>query len=268
MPNDLRTDEATLGGVDEFSGTRALVTGGTRGIGAATVARLLAGGATVVAVARNDAPVPAGARLVTADLSTSAGAAEAAERALDVLGGLDVLVNNAGSNVQVPDGVLAADDGQWAINLDANLLSAVRLDRALVPVMTAQGYGSVIHVSSGAARFPQANGVPYAAAKAALNAYSKGLANEVGPSGVRVTVVMPGFVETDTMFTRLAEVAERAGRSVEDLRAEIRERFEAPLGRPGRVGEAAELIAFLASPRASYITATQIMLDGGLVPTL
>lgn len=78
MPSGLRTDKATRGGADEFSGTRALVTGGPRGIGAATVARLLAGGATVVAVARNDAPVPAGARLVTADLSTSAGAAEAA----------------------------------------------------------------------------------------------------------------------------------------------------------------------------------------------
>src|SRR5262249_36405088 len=140
---------------EEFDGLRVVVTGGTRGIGAATVSRLRAGGARVVAVARNAAAAPRGVHLVTADLSTQGGVVEAAERALENLGGLDALVNNAGGNRQNPDGPLAATDDDWATNLDSNLLGAVRLDRALVPTLVEQGHGSVVHVSSGAARYPQ-----------------------------------------------------------------------------------------------------------------
>lgn len=253
---------------EEFDGLRVVVTGGTRGIGAATVSRLHADGAQVVTVARNAATVPTGVHLVTADLSTQAGVTEAAERALETLGGLDALVNNAGSNRQVADGPLAATDDDWAANLDGNLLGPIRLDRALVPTLVEQGHGSVVHVTSGAARYPQTNAVPYAAAKAALNAYSKGLANHVGLHGVRVTAVMPGMVWTDTIDTALKEMSERSGRAFDDLAAEVRGRFTIPLGRPGTVAEAAELITFLVSSRASYLTGTQVVLDGGLMPTL
>jgi NAD(P)-dependent dehydrogenase (short-subunit alcohol dehydrogenase family) len=213
------------------------------------VRSLVAAGAHVVAVARNQAAVPAGVRLVTADLTTPGGVEAAATAALDHRGGIDVLIDNAGRNTQVPEGVLAATDDDWQANLEANLLSALRLDRALVPHMTAQGHGAVVHVSSNAARYPQPNGVPYAAAKAALNAYSKSLALACGPHGVRVTAVMPGVIETDAVETSLRQAAERTGRDLDSIRREFHQRLTAPLGRPGQPEEAAELIAFLASPR-------------------
>ncbi|GAA1931781.1 oxidoreductase [Streptantibioticus ferralitis] len=263
-PTLLPDPSADLG----LRGARAVVTGGTRGIGAATVRRLAAAGARVVAVARNQAAVPTGVHLVTADLTVPGGIEQAAAAALDHLGGIDVLVDNAGRNTQVPDGVLAATDGDWQANLEANLLSVVRLDRALVPHMTAQGHGAVVHVSSNAARYPQPNGAPYAAAKAALNAYSKSLALACGPRGVRVTAVMPGVIEGDAVEASLRQAAERTGRDLDAIRKEFHQRLAAPLGRPGQPEEAAELIAFLASPRASYLTGITISVDGGLLPTL
>ncbi|MEV7977017.1 oxidoreductase [Streptomyces sp. NPDC086519] len=263
-PTLLPDPSADLG----LHGTRAVVTGGSRGIGAATVRRLVTAGAHVVAVARNRAEVPTGVQVVTADLNTSDGAEQAAAAALDLLGGIDVLVDNAGRNTQVPDGVLTATDEDWLANLEANLLSAVRLDRLLVPHMTAQGHGAVVHVSSNAARYPQPNGAPYAAAKAALNAYSKSLATACGPHGVRVTAVMPGVIETDAVEASLRQAAKRTGRDLDIIRKEFHQRLATPLGRPGQPEEAAEVIVFLASPRASYLTGITISVDGGILPTL
>ena len=247
---------------------RALVTGGTRGIGLATVKRFLAGGAKVVTVARSEAEVPPGVCLIVADLAEPDAAAVVAEQAMKVLGSIDVLVNNVGSNVVTPGGLLTADDAQWQANLETNLMSAVRLDRHVVPPMIARGHGCVIHVSSVGALYPvQLDGIPYAAAKAALGVYSKGLANSAGLSGVRINTVMMGFIETDTSRVSMQEMADRSGVTVEALRAHFLQVFPNLLGRPGTGEEAAELITFLTG-KGSYITGTQIVMDAGAFPAM
>ena len=174
----------------EFAGRRVLVTGGTRGMGRA-VADLLAGaGAGVLTTARSmPADGAPGGLFVPADVSTPEGTATIAGYTLDRLGGVDVVVHAAGASLSRSGGVLALDDDAWQRNLDINLLAAVRLDRALLPALLAQRSGVIIHVSSAQWRRPDGTAPAYAAAKAALTNYSKGLAREMAPHGIRVLTV-------------------------------------------------------------------------------
>lgn len=254
----------------DLSGKRALVTGGTKGIGRAVAARLARAGATVLITARalpeDGSPSD---RFIQADVSTPAGTAQIAQAALDRLGGVDILVNVVGGSSGATGGVLALDDDAWQQVLDANLLSAVRLDRALLPGMLAQGSGVIIHVSSIQRRFPLNETLAYAAAKAALTTYSKGLANQVAPRGVRVNSVAPGFIETTAAERLIARMAEHADTDRDDARQALMASLGGiPLGRPGRPEEVAELIAFLVSDRATYITGAEHVIDGGTLPTV
>jgi NAD(P)-dependent dehydrogenase (short-subunit alcohol dehydrogenase family) len=183
----------------EFTGKRALVTGGTRGMGDAIVQRLRGAGATVVATARSTPPdLPQPKLFVAADISTAEGAAKVVRAVRDRLGGVDILVNNVGGSSAPGGGFAALTDDEWQQALNTNLLAAVRLDRGLLPSMVAQGAGVIIHISSIQRRLPLFEAtLAYAAAKAALTTYSKGLSNEVGPKGVRVVSVALGFIETD-----------------------------------------------------------------------
>lgn len=179
-------------------GHRALVTGGTRGIGAATARVLADAGAHVVISARTTSrSEDSRLTFVPADLTTAAGAAALAGQALEILGGIDILVSNAGAQTFRPEGVLAFDDADWEADLAINLMAAVRLDRALAPATIEAGSGAIVHISSGTARLPRPTSLPYTAAKAALSAYSKGLAIEIGRHGVRVNCVLPGFIPDD-----------------------------------------------------------------------
>lgn len=247
----------------DLTGRRALVTGGTRGIGAATARRLADAGAEVVVAART-VPVGGGPRVVAADLSTADGVHTLARRTLELLGGLDILVSNAGSQTHRPQGVLAFSDEDWQRDLDINLLAAVRLDRMLLTALAETGEGAIVHVGSGASRVARPASLPYSAAKAALVAYSKGLSREAGPLGVRVNLVSPGLIRTEVAEERAAA----AGRDADELVGEIVTAMDVPLRRAGTVEEAAELIAFLVSPAAGYISGTQVTIDGGAMPTV
>lgn len=255
----------------EFSGKRVFVSGGTKGAGEAIVRRFAAGGAMVATTARS---APKNSDLpgvfVAADLGNSAGAAKAAQAVLSALGPPDVVVNNLGGSKAPGGGFAALTDELWWDELNLNLLAAVRLDRAFVPAMVQRGNGVVIHVSSIQRRLPLPEATTaYAAAKAALTTYSKALSKEVGPKGVRVTSVSPGWIYTtasQAFVTRLAE----SGRTDEaTARQGILDSLGGiPIGRPAWPWEVAELIAFLASPRAASIHGTEYVIDGGTMPTV
>jgi NAD(P)-dependent dehydrogenase (short-subunit alcohol dehydrogenase family) len=154
--------------------------------------------------------------------------------------------------------------------LDSNLMSAVRMDRALLPSMVAQGYGVVIHVTSIQRVLPlYESTIAYAAAKAALGAYSKALSNEVGPAGIRVLRVSPGFTETDAATRMIERLAAADGTNVDAARKALMQSLGGiPIGRPNTPQEVADLIAFVASDRAGALHGAEYVIDGGTVPTV
>lgn len=257
---------------NEFTGKRVLVTGGTKGMGLAIVCRLAAGGATVISTARSplpDAESPA-ALFIEADIATREGVDEVIGKSLHRFGGVDILINNVGGSSAPGGGVLALSDADWQHTLDTNLLAAVRLDRGFLPGMLARGSGVIIHVSSIQRRLPLFEAtLAYAAAKAALTTYSKGLANEVGPKGVRVNSLAPGFIETAAAERLIQRLAQQAGTSADAARQGLMDSLGGiPIGRPGRPEEVAELAAFLVSQRAASIHGSEYVIDGGTVPVV
>jgi 3-oxoacyl-[acyl-carrier protein] reductase len=243
---------------------RALVTGASRGLGRAIAAALAAEGAQVVAVARNldrlnDLAAGAGGKISarTCDLADPA----AIEGLRDLLGQTDILVLNTGG--PPPSSAAETTDAVWSKQFEAMFLSAVRLTRLALPGMRERGFGRILAVVSSGVIQPIANLSVSNALRAALVGWAKTLAGEVAGAGITVNCIAPGRIATD----RVAELdrgrAQRDGIDVGEVQKEARAQI--PAGRYGDAAEFASVAAFLASPRAAYVTGGVIRVDGGMI---
>lgn len=254
----------------EFAGKRVLISGGTKGLGRATVDRFVAGGARVITSARGPLEPIDGVEFFRADLTTAEGGQALATAALDRLGGVDILAHVLGGSTTPGGGFVALTDEHWLSELNLNLLATVRLDRLLIPQMIERGSGVVVHVTSIQSVLPLPDATTaYASAKAALRTYSKSISKELGPKGVRVNTVSPGWIMTEGAEVFLKRLQDANGGSLEEARKLVLKGLGGiSIGRGAEPTEVAEAIAFLASDRASSIHGAEIVVDGGTVPTV
>jgi len=254
-----------------LSGKTAVVTGASRGIGLAITRALLGEGVRVVAAARQDSAElrELGAILVITDLTSPGGPAAVIEAAAQAFGGLDILVNNVGAVRPRIGGFATVTAQDWTATMAVNFLAAVHVTRLALPLLTGQGGGSIVTISSVNAALPDPLVIDYSAAKAALANFCKALSKEVGPHGVRVNTISPGPVATDLWLGSggVAETVAEAAGSTSDAVATAAV-ADIPTRRFTEPGEVADLVLFLASPRTGNITGADFAIDGGLKTTL
>lgn len=258
----------------QLSGRTALVTGASRGMGLEVVRVLQEEGVTVVTASRTISPELAetGAITLNGDLSHPDTPARIVTEALDATGTLDILINNVGGGDPGTPGAgfLDVPDQAWASTIDLNLFAAVRTTRAALPALLAS-HGAVVNVSSDSARRPHTAPLPYGAAKAALNAVTKGLSEEYGPQGVRFNTVSPSSTRTSLWEGEQsfgADLAQAMGLTQEELIAALPAQMGMLTGRFIEPREVATAIAYLASPLAASVHGANWVVDAGVSKTI
>lgn len=255
----------------DLTGKRALVTGGTKGIGKAIADRLAQSGARVIVTARNN---PADSdnkhHFIAADLTQPEQVLKLTQEIDEQFGGIDILINNVGGLTTPGGGFSTLSDQDWENELQLNLIAGIRLDRLLLPTMLEQKNGVIIHISSVAGKQPLWNlNMAYAVSKAAVNSYSKALASELASKGVRVLTVSPGATKTPPMEKFVEDFAASAGITVKQAFEQLLYQTGGiPMGRMAEPQEVASLVHFLVSPDAAYLTGTNYAIDGGSLPVV
>jgi NAD(P)-dependent dehydrogenase (short-subunit alcohol dehydrogenase family) len=253
----------------------AIVTGASKGIGLAITRALADEGAHVLAAARDPGPLDGLERVtaVAADLTDPNAPVELVRRAVADHGRVDVLVNNVGAIRLRLDGFLALTDDDFSWALELNFFSTLRMSRAALVPMVDQGQGAIVNIASVNAFFqPDGATVDYGAAKAAVVNLTKSLAQEFGPSGIRVNAISPGPVETDLWLGEhgvAATVAAMTGVDADTARRDVVAGIGGfATGRFTRPAEVAALAVMLASDQLGNVTGTNVVIDGGLIKTL
>lgn len=253
----------------ELEGKIALVTGGTKGIGKAIAENLSQAGATVIVTARNrPESEDLNAHFIAADLTVANDVLKLEKEIAEKFGTVDILINNVGGLKAPGGGYKVLTDSHWENELQLNLLSAIRLDRTLIPKMQEKKSGVIIHISSVAGKQALWNlNLAYAVSKAALNTYSKALSTELAADGIRVITVAPGGTKTAPMLKFVEDFAFSSGLDIENAEKELMNQIGGvPMGRMAKPEEVADLVGFLVSPRAAYLTGSIYAIDGGSLP--
>ncbi|MEV0114118.1 SDR family oxidoreductase [Streptomyces sp. NPDC050844] len=248
----------------QLAGKTAVVTAASGGIGGAVVRTLIAEGVKVLGADRTVSAElkESGAVTVEADLLTPEGVGELRRVAESELGRVDLLVNGVGGLAGLDLGPLPdLDDETWRRAFELNFFGTMRITRALVPLLRE----SVVNISTSVAHWPASGPHWYGASKAALTSFGKGLADELGPRGIRVNAVSPALIRTPLWDEYGPRVSQARGADFQQVMSDLPDQIKVTLGRWGTPQEVANVIVFLSSPAAAYVTGSDYVIDGGLL---